>query len=359
MKNELTEKEKELIPIVRDRWLNQFFSLPRINEVECIKGVEWLYEYCQLSKPKVMFAKSPMEAQLFAALVQNEKLRNMVEGTWTDQEFPNGGDYVNSQYHNLPTSLKRFLEQENLKGEKKWNYDNMREEFLKNFNYESLSDYGNIGDFGWIAFYDFFVEIGIVDYEPYLKLRDLMKTGVYDMIQLDSHCIVIENPVTLHRLGDQMHSVSGNAIEWSDGYGLNFIKGRFVDHQVFEAALRMTKEDYLKIQNDDERMVVHEILGEKMMEFLDAELVDECTFVHPNGEVEEMKLYHTKGKFEFAGNSKGELNQPLAWLEMHCPSTDARYLKPVCPLWGAEEAAKNLRPEYISKDVPYAWDQRN
>ena len=34
-KTELTDKEKEMITIVRDEWLNHFYSLPEINKEKC------------------------------------------------------------------------------------------------------------------------------------------------------------------------------------------------------------------------------------------------------------------------------------------------------------------------------------
>lgn len=358
MLTELTAEQEALIPVIRDRWLNKFFSLPRIKDgVE--EHINWLYEFCKKKKPVVLKTRSPFEAQLFAFILGNKKALEMVTGMRTDVEFPNGGDYPNSKNHNLPMSLKRFIEQMGLQGGKEFDHIKFRQFWLDNFKQEPFSDYGNIGDFGWVAFYQYFTEIGVVNHEAFNKYTELMDQGIYDMIQLEDYCILIENPVTLHREELQMHSTTEKAIQWADGFGMYFIHGRFVEDKMFTKALHITKEEYFTLQNDEDRMVVHEIQGDNLMNFLDVELKEEKTFVHANGEIETMNLYHTKSTFPFAGNSKGELNQKLAWLEMHCPSTGAKYLKPVCPLWDAETAAKELRPDYITKDVPYSWDQRN
>jgi len=124
------------------------------------------------------------------------------------------------------------------------------------------------------------------------------------------------------------------------------------------------KNDFLKEQNEDIKAGMYEIIESKgegsMLKFLNAEKVHEQTFVHDNGEVEKMELYKTKEKFEEEENLNGECPSQLAWLKMTCPSTGTVYLIPSdSSFTTCEDAAKYHRPDYVEKDLPYSWEQRN
>ena len=76
-----------------------------------------------------------------------------------------------------------------------------------------------------------------------------------------------------------------------------------------EESLRgFTKEQFLKEENEDVRGGMYEIIESKgegsMLTFLDAIEIDKQSFVHSNGEIEEMILYKTKESF----NEEEDLN---------------------------------------------------
>jgi hypothetical protein len=96
------------------------------------------------------------------------------------------------------------------------------------------------------------------------------------------------------------------------------------------------------------------------MNFLGATEIDKKTIHHTSNYSETVRIFKTKNKFSFLQNSKGELNQPYAWLHLVCPSTKTEYLIDTCPSFNdAIECAKWHRPKQVPISIPYQWLSAN
>lgn len=299
----LTPEQEQLMYEVRDEWINRLHKCETVlNEEEATKGVHFLYSLAGLKLPEVRFVDSPMACQ---------NLANEMNGT--------------NEYY-------------------------------------QFSSNGNISDYGWVALYDFFQRIGIEMGENFNKMMNLLKSGVYDMLQFENICIVSKMPVKVRTNADgRLHSTETFAIEWSDGYGQYHINGRSMPESIFKG---FTKEEFISEQNEDIKAGMYEIIEAKgegyMLSFLGAEIVDKKTFVHLNGEMEEMELYKTKEFFAEEEDLNGRSPAPLAWLKMSCPSTGRVYLIPSDGSFNnCEDAAKYHRPNEVDPNIDYAWHSRN
>ena len=217
--------------------------------------------------------------------------------------------------------------------------------------YEPFSSYGNAPDFSWVAFYDFFQRINAVtcDATNFNKFKELLCCGIYDMIQMDTVVVVVENPVKIERneIG-QLHSISGYSIEFGDGWGQHNINGRIIEPGFFKKVVsgNISANDFIHEENEERRAAMYEILGnEKLMELLGASEIDSKSIVHANGDLETLVLYKTKETFP-------ELeNNPLAWVKFVCPSTGTNYLISVEPHHvDALDAAVSTSPLFTSKE---------
>lgn len=267
----LTKEQEALLPIVRDKWINRFNSLPKINKEKSIEFVEFVYEISNLKKPQIIFMPSPMEAQKYVSLCKG----------------------------------KTHIE------------------------YESFSTYGNVGDYGWVSFYDYFIKAGILNNDLFNKYAGLLfESALYDIMTFENACIVIEMPITLHRnASGNLHNISGMAISWSDNYGQYYINGRNIPDDKYLMALqgKISKENWLNEKNEDIKAAWFEILGsEKVIQILEAEKIDSAMTIHANGELEEHILYKTPFILE-------EIGEALAWVKFTCPSTGSNYLISVNP----------------------------
>src|SRR3990167_4596459 len=72
---ELTQEQKELLSVYRDKWLAIGLSTDPANRAEAERGVWLAYELARLEKPKVVWCLSPLSAGLTRyALLKIDKL---------------------------------------------------------------------------------------------------------------------------------------------------------------------------------------------------------------------------------------------------------------------------------------------
>src|SRR3990167_9760546 len=133
----LSEEQELLIPVVGDFWKNRLLSCnnqTKIDKIKCEEGIKFIYELSGKKTPKqIIYAPSPKACQTAA----NE-----------------------------------------LCGTKKVFYD--------------FSVYGNIGDYGWVALYDYFTRIGVINHEKFNRFKEFILSGLYDMIVFDEAVIICE-----------------------------------------------------------------------------------------------------------------------------------------------------------------------
>jgi len=236
--------------------------------------------------------------------------------------------------------------------------------------YVHTSFWGSM-DAYWVAFYEFPEKFLGVRY----KIEDSKRLALWSKIAKSSswfwtyenYCFVSDRPKEIHfNENVRLHNVKGPSVSWIDGYEMYSINGREMPRWIFDkfSAGTLTKEDFIKEENEDIKAGIYELIESKgegsMLSFLGANEVDKKTFVHPNGDLEEMILYKTTEKFSEEVDLNGVSPSPLAWIRMSCPSTGQNYLIPSDGSFvTCEEAAKFARPEFVPKDLPYAWEQRN
>jgi hypothetical protein len=194
--------------------------------------------------------------------------------------------------------------------------------------YFDFSSYGNVSDYGWTAFYDFFDRIGInLDNENFFKFAELLKTGVYDIIQLDGLCIVVQLPKAVRRNNSGfMHSDKFPAIEWSDGYKLYYLNGVHFPEALFK---EVTNEEHpipfekiLAIVDVDQRTQAMRF-GDvrKFLEHTKSEQLDKYEKMRPDGKIVHYELHRIPA---------GEIFRETAYYVIYdCPSTDRVYMSGV------------------------------
>lgn len=294
LRTSLTPEEKALIPVIRERWMNKALYDHSLNEEECKKGVDWMYEAANYPAPRIIYVDSPWEAQVKA---------NELMGRTRPEDFA----------------------------------------------FEPYAEEGTISSIGWVAFYDFFQEIGddIGECKDSLnKLKALLLSGVYDMIQLTDVCIVIRKHIAVHLDNSRLHNLDGPAIEFADGFKLYSLHGRISDSWIWTEKDSHTLEKFMQQSNEENRAAMIAVMGgENAVKMLGAVLVSED---HENGET--YRLWKTKNTYAAAGNRK------LAWVEVECPSTKTRYFIDVHPKWKtALEAVASTWPGETAES--YRLDQ--
>lgn len=302
----LTKEQKSLLKRNKDKYIAKFLNNDKINIPIALEVIEFVYSLIKKPMPKVYLASNPLKAQHMA---------NKLKGT-------------TKAYYSFGTFLGAWYA-------------------------------------GWYSWVETYIDLGIITEEKfpkYFKLRKFIDSNVFYTIQFDKAIIIVPKPIEIYRVNGKLHNPSGMAIKWEDGYGQYYINGRCMPKWIFEK--QFSREDFIKEQNEDTKAGMYEIMESKgegtMLTFLGAKEIDRQSFVHKNGEVEEMVLYRTDEKFIGEEDLKGNTPAPLAWLKMSCASTSQVYLIPSDGSFKTcIEAAKFHRPDEVSDKVNYEWDSRS
>ena len=217
--------------------------------------------------------------------------------------------------------------------------------------FEQFSSYGNIGNYGWASFYQYFTEIGILKNENFNKFNDLILSGIYDMIQLDKFCIVSDMPIFISRNQEgRLHNLSDSAIKFKDGYEQHYIQGVFITPELFNklSSNQYKFDDFIKESNEEIKSACLFYIREKFGEdyvygLLSSHLKEVNTYTHKK---DKSLLIGTTGGMNigvytlFEGDF-GELK--IAYVRCYCPSTDRMFYLGVEPIYNnAKDAIASL-----------------
>jgi len=246
-KKTLNKSELDLLPVIREEWINRLLNPVKIDRDKSKKWIEWLYDFCGLKKPHVLFLDSPMAAQYACNLIPKLDLAQVWDQVdtqvWSQvdtQVRSQVGDQVDTQVRNQVWSQVRSQVGDQVD--------------LKHY---TTAWRGTCWDFGWLSFYEYFQKIGTeyktTEFNEFLKLKDL---GIFSMIQLDGLCVVYGMPNIVKRDGENnLHSDDSYAIQWPDGYGLYFMHGTAVpEYMVKTKAADLDIKRVLAETNTDVRL---------------------------------------------------------------------------------------------------------
>ena len=348
----LNKNQTEQLEITKTKWLNKIFNYTLYNSISdesIITSMEELYKFCNLEKPKVFIMDSPLACQYAVNLLANmDQVKDQVWNQVRDQVWNQVWNQVGDQVRN---QVKDQVENQKL-------------------NFYSFSTYINYSNFGWLSFYEYFLNNTNILKEYKESLLTIIKfvENSYISIQLDNLCIVSKYPKFISRNeNNDLHNTKQAAIEFKDGYKQYYVNGRFIEEDTFlnSQEVESAKIIFKNEVNEDIKACIITIIKENfgnggLLKMLDAVLIDEQKVSHSNGYTETLRLYHSKQKYSFLQNSKGELNQPYAWFEETCPSTGAIYLLDTCPTFtNVLDCAKWHRPENIPSELNYFWLSAN
>jgi hypothetical protein len=201
---------------------------------------------------------------------------------------------------------------------------------VRNLKYEPFSSYGNIWDYGWLSFYtvfeDFLIDLGDAK-KDFNSFRNLIKSNIFNMVQLDGLCVVSALPKYVKRnaRGD-MHSDTSPAIEFKDGYKQHYLNGVFFPEDLWTKVVskEFSFADRMKIVDIDQRT---QAINPKYCDIdaflkeVKAELLDEVNKYDINADDVNYKLYKIP---------KGSIFQEDAYYcYFSCPSTGKKHLEGV------------------------------
>lgn len=282
----LTVEQEALMLVIRDRWIAQLFDLKEVNMPQLIKGINWLYTFSKLEEPKIIVCDSIIEAQLT----------------------------IHAMKHGADADLSTLV-------------------------VEPMCSYGDINDYGWVAFHEYFTELGVNNNGDFNQFASLIKSNYYSMIQMEKVCVVIRNPE--HILLDEekrMNCINDYAIKFVDGTGMNFVNGFYLSDELFNKLKNKeyTFEDFSKEINEEVKSAciafMQQAFGDLyLFDFLSQSLKEIDTFVDKK---EDTYLIGTTNSENIGVYTlfKGTVNNTeVAYIRCYCPSTDRMFFLGIDP----------------------------
>jgi hypothetical protein len=289
MLNKLTKKQERLMIEVRNEWLDRIFKCKvKKEDARCVELVKWLYKISNLKEPLVVFLDSPLAIQYGANQSQvwsqvESQVRSQVESQVRSQVWSQVESQVESQVRSQVGSQVRSQvwsqvwsqvgsQVRSQVGSQVWSQVGSQELKVFEFCY-----YGDVWDYGWISFYDFFGRLGIKN-ENLELFKELMTYDIFTMIQLDGICFISRHPEHILRdTENRMHSIEKSAIRFKDGYEQHYIHGVYFDKDLWERLVgkKMSFKEIASLKNIEQRIIALKLYGpENLLKEVRAELLD-------------------------------------------------------------------------------------
>ncbi len=359
---QLKEQGLELIPQILEEWKNVPVRLDKgIDKMTASRQLTWLLPACELRNIQVVWFDSPGKFIKYLGAFyayqrirktnvdsSNQKMQDFIELEVKCAAWMNTLNFVNKDVWNLVwkalriemeaymethlyAPLMKHLEDtfarhtRNTCGELLPIHDRHKiRTFWQNLNFGGL-----FTETHWVAFYDFFARLGILDLESFNRYKMLLESGVFMITMIDDVCCVVKSPYRISRNNaGQLHNERLGALAWTDGYELYFWNGIQVDARLIEKPDTITKEDILKEKNVEIRRCILEKLGvERYAELLGIEPIDSGVDFQGNQQV----LFKTKEKDVLARDY-------LYFVKVICPSTNRNYFLSVPEMTDVRDA---------------------
>ena len=265
----LTLEQQALLPVVRDEWIAAALSGkgPRITVEQAREQARWIYGLSKMKLPQIVVVDSPMACQVATNLLSvrdsvGDSVGDSVRTSVWDSVWDSVGDSVwDSVGDSVRTSVWESV------------WDSVGDSKME---WRSFSLCGICYDSGWAAFYDYFDRIGVkMKCENWPKLKAFLLSGIWDCILSQDYAIICRLPVEVCKdeLG-RLHSQSGPAVRWADGYANYAIHGvRFDDPTPILHPETITPERVLGESNVEVRRALIDLMGERFVREANFELV--------------------------------------------------------------------------------------
>jgi hypothetical protein len=340
----LTKKQEDLIPIVRQEWLDLFFkNKGNLNKKLFEAQIDWLYKRLNYKKPFIWYCDSPLMVQIIINIIKNTPQTNALIRENNNIRDNIGANIWANIWANIGANIG-----DNIRANIGDNIGaniraNIRANIWANIRANIWANIGdNIGDnklefFGfsdseaswlhWYIYQKFFFDQGLLLEDKYSQ-----QLNAYIELCIDAWAVyyskdiaIVSRKPSLKREDGRLHSDQVPAVSFKDGYELYYLDGVHFEKEMWQKVISQTMsfKDIMAIEVSDQRTVALKYNP-------NAILNEGSKLVHKDDRNNE--LYLIEGK-----DINTELEFPKIWfLKMLCP-TGRTFIEGVPP----DEAEKN------------------
>ena len=279
MLTSLTDEQKKIMDDVRQELISPLQR--KLNKEYAKESIETIFKLCGFSKPTIYIVDSPIagikkigtlnRAKIISKRKMYSKVR--LEEFVTIQELTvrrQIKELINGDIDKLfrdNVSLFRtsisldFLEH---------THNRVRERLLRISEKTGLSFIINnemIKYLPWLAYYLHFKTLGILENEIFDAYYKYAQSGIFANMIFENATVVMSIKNPLYAIGDDRGRLSnkdGYAIEWSDGYGINFVNGVHFEKELYDSIFTnktIKGKDILLLENAEQKAIAIQYYG--------------------------------------------------------------------------------------------------
>jgi hypothetical protein len=272
----LTVDQKKHLKDNKEKFVSKFLNSEKIDKQKAIEVIKFVYSLIKRDMPKIYKVGDPLSAQ---------KLANKLKGT-------------EKKYYSFGTYLTLY-----------WA--------------------------SFYAYYETFVDFGIITKEKfpkYFELRKFIDSNIFMTIEFEKAIIIVEKPMICLKNENGLHNLDGKAIEWENGYGQYYINGRCLSEKHFTSITnkKFKIEDFINEKNEEKKSTCIAFMQEKygdeyLVDFFRQYLKEVDSFTDKKDE--QYLKGTTKGmNVGVYTLFKGIINGVgIAYVRCYCPSTDRMF----------------------------------
>lgn len=255
MIKKLTAKQKEMLPIYRDKWLKIGLSTEPTNRNKAEEYLNQAYEIVGLEKPKqIIWAESPLSSVILIHILKNNYLGDSVRASVRASAMTSVWDSV---WDSIWASF----------GDSVWD----------SLYYECI--FGS-HDAAYLGLYNYFLEVlKIESCNKLIPLMDLSKEVGWFFPYKDV-CVISEKPIKINLKNGRIHCEDDPSILYKDGFSVYGLNGIIVTKEIVETP--HDKLDAKLILNEKNvevrREIIRKIGMERICKDLDTKILDKKTY---------------------------------------------------------------------------------
>jgi hypothetical protein len=331
MLTKLTEEQERQIPKQIDYWVNLVLHSGRRVEIDDVEDyIKRLYYGLGFEKPEIQIYDSYMAAKIATAKVfpvnKGRAYYDMVWAEFGEVVFQTKS-VIDSQVEiRLGSELWRRIFEPVMRQVNGIVSQNERQ--VKSLTQFVEQSEGLNSKSGHVAFYDYFEQIGLLNYVPFSEWRDYLKSGIWSVDYFNRHVIISRLPTKV--ICDQNgrpHSLTEPAVQWADGLNSHAIRGVWFPEDVWNAVAKKTisANDAISLPNLEQRIVACQIIGyDTVLAELGAKLIDEEINYTSGGKEMHYSLFEINLKDD-------AVDRPAKFVKVECPTTGRETLLRVPP----------------------------
>jgi hypothetical protein len=272
----LIPEQKQSLKAKKEYHVAKWLNYAKIDKQKAVDVIRFVYSLIKRPMPTIYEASNPLEAQ---------RLANKLKGT--SKKFYPFGTYLTSYWASF------------------------------------------------YAYYDTFVDFGIITNEKfpkYFELRKVLDSNIFLTIEFDKAIILVGKPEVCLKNKRGLHCLTGKAIRWADGYGYHYVNGRRLPEKYFLSISDKTysMDDFIREENEEYKSTCIAFMQEKygeeyLVNFFREHLKEVDSFTDKK---DQQYLQGTTGGMNVGVYTlfKGKINgESIAYVRCYCPSTDRMF----------------------------------